>query len=406
MLCCDSAPDEASAENESLKVGDIFRTHGEEYRWTHHLSAAEEKVMSHIETCRTEVLGGHVDTCAQCGHKIPSFNSCGDRHCPECQSFAQARWINGRKQRILPTKYFHAVFTLPSQLRPLARCNPKTVYDILFKSASQTLLELAGDPKYLGGMPGLTAVLHTWTRELDYHPHVHIIVSAGALSKDNSKWIPTGDEFLFPIRVVSRLFRGKFLDAIKKARQKGLLTFKGGCANLETKAGFSSLLNRLYGIDWVVYCKKPFKGPGAVFEYLGRYTHRVAISNQRLISIGDDAVTFYTKDGKTKTLHPIEFIRRFLLHILPAGFTKIRHFGLLAPCHVNTRLETAKAILKEANPGAAASLAANQERASQLLQKIIAEYEKPPVCPRCGCHEIIRTIFPDQRQTTPKRDTS
>lgn len=364
--------------------------------------------MGHIEACRTEVLGGHVDTCTQCGHKVASYNSCGDRHCPECQSFGQARWIDGRKQRILPVGYFHTVFTLPSELRSLARCNPQVVYGILFKTATETLLELGKDPKHLGGLPGLTAVLHTWTRELDFHPHVHIIVTAGGLSTDGEIWVPSKPGFLFPVRVLGKLFRGKFLFALKRACETGILEFKGGCADLETKAGFSSLMSKLYDTDWVVYCKEPFEGPGAVFEYLGRYTHRVGISNRRLISIDDDAVTFYTKNGNTLALSPFEFIRRFLMHVLPKGFTKIRHFGLLAPCNVNTKLEKAKELLEASDPRAAAKLETEKVHASQLLESFRAEQESPTSCPRCGCREMTRTVatVKSPARNALKRDTS
>jgi hypothetical protein len=393
----------------SLKVGDIFRTHGEIYRQTHPLSAAQMRAMSHIETCRTEVLGGHVDTCTHCGHKVASYNSCGDRHCPECQSFSQAKWIDGRKQRILPTGYFHTVFTLPAELRSLTLCNPTVVYDIFFKTAAETLIELGDDPKYLGGLLGLTAVLHTWTRELDYHPHIHIIVTAGGLTPDGELWVPSKPDFLFPVRVLSKLFRGKFLCALKHAREKSLLEFKGGCAILETKEHFSSLMSKLYETDWVVYCKEPFDGPGAVFEYLGRYTHRVGISNQRLISFDDDAVTFYTKDGKTKTLAPEEFIRRFLLHILPKGFTKIRHFGLLAPCNVNSKLERARELLEATAPRAAAALTAGQTQARERLESIRAEHKKSPSCPLCNCQVMTRMIVAakgSSRGNTQERNTS
>lgn len=409
MLCCEGAPERTSVDEPSLKVGDIFRTHGEEYRRTHPLSSAQERVMGHIEACRTEVLGGHMDTCTRCGHTVASYNSCGDRHCPECQSFGQARWIDGRKQRILPTVYFHTVFTLPAGLRSLARCNPHVIYDLLFKTSTESLLELGNDPKYLGGQLGLTAVLHTWTRELDFHPHVHIIVTAGGLSPDGETWVPSKPGFLFPVRVLGKLFRGKFLFALKRQREKGMLEFKGGCADLDAKERFSSLMRKLYDTDWVVYCKEPFEGPGAVFEYLGRYTHRVGISNQRLISIDDEAVTFYTKDGNTKTLTPLEFIRRFLLHVLPKGFTKIRHFGLLAPCNVNTKLAKAKKSLEATDPCAAAALLVEQTRASQLLESIRAEQKVASTCPRCGCQEITRTLVTAKRPVVggmSNRDTS
>lgn len=365
--------------------------------------------MGNIEACRTEVLGGHVDTCARCGHTVASYNSCGDRHCPECQSFSQAKWIEGRKQRILPVGYFHTVFTLPSELRSLARCNQKVVYELLFKAAAETLLELGNDPKHLGGLLGLTAVLHTWTRELDFHPHLHVIVTAGGLAPSGKAWIPSKPDFLFPVKVLGKLFRGKFLFTLKRARQEGVLEFAGGCADLDAAERFSSLMRKLYDTDWVVYCKEPFDGPGAVFEYLGRYTHRVGISNQRLISFDDQGVTFYTRAGTTKTLPSLEFIRRFLMHILPKGFNKIRHFGLLSPCNVNTKLDKARLLLEAANPRAASALEEGQVLVSQRLESIRAEWNDAPSCPRCGCNKMTRDPVAARRpdgNTLVKRDTS
>ncbi len=409
MECCGDTPRGVSVGEPSPKVGDIFRAFGPEYRRTKRPSSAELRAMSHIEACRTEALGGHEHTCARCGHTVGMYNSCGDRHCPECQSFAQAKWIDGRKERILATGYFHLVFTLPSELRSVARCNPGVVYDLLFKAAAETLLELGRAPRHIGGLLGLTAVLHTWTRELDFHPHVHFIVTAGGLSPDGESWVPSKPDFLFPVRVMSKLFRGKFLHALGRARYRGHLEFVGNCADLADRDRFDGLMRTLYGKDWVVYCKEPFGGPGAVFEYLGRYTHRVAISNQRLISFRDDAVTFSTKNGGTKTLAPLEFIRRFLLHILPKGFTKIRHFGLHAPGNVNTKLEKAMSLLSAADPQAAATLKVGKSRVAALLESIRLEQQVAMVCPKCGCREMIRTIVPTVHSgqgATLERNTS
>jgi hypothetical protein len=305
--------------------------------------------------------------------------------------------------------YFHTVFTLPAELRSLARCNPKVVYELLFKAASETLLEIGNDPKHLGALLGLSAVLHTWTRELDFHPHLHVIVTAGGLAPSGYTWVPSKSDFLFPVKVLGKLFRGKFLFALKRARERGMLEFAGGCAELNAPERFSSLMSKLYHTDWVVYCKEPFAGPGAVFEYLGRYTHRVGISNQRLISFDDQGVTFYTKSGSTKTLRPLEFIRRFLMHVLPKGFTKIRHFGLLAPCNVNTKLEKAKQLLEAANPGAAHALKNGQVLVSLRLESIRAEQEAVPACPCCGCHKMTRVLVTAKRPVLGplvKRDTS
>lgn len=290
--------------------------------------------MRAIEVCRTEILGGHLDVCDSCGHSAPSYNSCRNRHCPKCQSLAQARWLEERKERLLPVHYFHVVFTVPATLRPLARLNQRALYKLLFEAASSTLLKLGEDPARLGAQLGFTAILHTWTRELEFHPHVHCVVTGGGLSSDGTRWVSSKPKFLFPVHVMSPLFRGLFLDGLKQLHQAGKLQL----ANID----FQRLLNSLYATDWVVYAKRPFGGPEQVFQYLGRYTHRVGISNQRLLSIDEHGVTFYTKNGRTVTLAPAEFIRRFLLHVLPLGFVKIRHYGLWASGNATTRLEVAR----------------------------------------------------------------
>jgi hypothetical protein len=299
--------------------------------------------MRDIETCRTAVLGGHLDVCDTCGVVRVSYNSCRNRHCPKCQSLRQAKWIAQRLERVLPTQHFHVVFTIPQELKPLALRNRAGFFSMLFDAASSTLLELGHDPKRVGGLLGITAVLHTWTRSLDFHPHVHCIVTGGGLSADGTQWLPVGrGRFLFPVKVMRRLFRGKLLAALALAQDRGQLKFDGSCAHLADPLAFAKLKDELYGKDWVVYCKPPFGGAEQVFKYLGRYTHRVGISNQRLIDINERGVTFFTKDGATATLAPDEFIRRFLLHVLPHRFVKIRHFGLLAPGNVNTKLQAAR----------------------------------------------------------------
>lgn len=357
----------------------------------HALSPEQLRVMGNIETCRTEVRGGHVDVCDHCGHKVPSYNSCSDRHCPKCQALRQAKWIAERKERILPTHYFHLVFTLPAELRSLAMCNRKAVFDILFHSAAETLLELGNDEKYLGGLLGITAVLHTWTRKLEFHPHVHCVVTGGGLDADGDRWKSSKPDFLFPVRVLSKLFRGKFLHALSRAHSKGNLEFAGGCAELKDPQSFAALKNRLYSKDWIAYAKPPFGGPEAVFEYLGRYTHRVAISNQRLISMDHDGITFFTKDGSTATLAPTEFIRRFLMHVLPGGYTKIRHFGLLASGNVNTKLKGAKALLApETTDGPESSNSVEASSVSWLEQLLNLNDDPPSVCPRCGIGKMKR----------------
>lgn len=320
-----------------MEVADIFRAHGEVYRQKHVLTPDQHKVMRAIEACRTDVLGGHVDVCDACGYSRPAYNSCRDRHCPKCQSLAQARWIEERMQRLLPVHYFHVVFTLPSSLRPVCRRNQRAMYKLLFEAATKTLLTLGEDPKRLGAQLGVTAVLHTWTRELEYHPHLHCIVTGGGLSLDGTRWIAARRKYLFPVKVLSSLFRGIFLDGLRRAHAAGDVRLEG--------VDPVHFIDSLYRADWVVYAKRPFGGPDQVFKYLGRYTHRVGISNQRLLSLDESGVRFATKDGRTITLAPPEFIRRFLLHVLPPGFVKIRHYGLWAAGNVTTRLAVARQVL-------------------------------------------------------------
>lgn len=333
-----------------LEVADIFRAHGEAYRQNHVLTDAMRRVMRDIETCRTAVLGGHVDVCDTCGDARVSYNSCRNRHCPKCQCLRQAKWVTQRMERVLPTRHFHVVFTVPHELKPLALCNQARFFDMLFAAASATLLELGMDPKRLGGLLGVTAVLHTWTRSLDFHPHLHCIVTGGGLSADGTRWVSVRGRgrYLFPVGVMSALFRGKLLAALTRAWKRGELELRGSCAQLADPATFTRLRDQLYRTDWVVYCKPPFGGAEQVFKYLGRYTHRVGISNQRLICMDERGITFFTRQGATATLAPQEFIRRFLLHVLPNGFVKIRHFGLLAPGNVNTKLEAARRLLMPA----------------------------------------------------------
>jgi|SoiMethySBSTD1v2_1073268.scaffolds.fasta_scaffold304775_1 putative transposase/transposase-like zinc-binding protein len=306
--------------------------------------------MRDIVACRTAILGGHLDVCPDCGFNRPAYNSCRNRHCPKCQALKQAAWIEARRERILPTRYFHVVFTVPQELNALALRNPVRVYDLMFAAATETLLELGHDPQRLGGLLGITAVLHTWTRSLAYHPHIHCIVTGGGLAADGTAWITAHRRFLFPIKVMGALFRGKILAALAQARARGLLTFAGSCADLADDTTFARWKDGLYDKSWVVFSKTPFGGPDQVFNYLGRYTHRVGISNRRLLSVDDRAVCFATKNGGTCTLRPFDFISRFLLHVLPSNFVKIRHFGLLAPSNVNTKLLTARRLLTQQEP--------------------------------------------------------
>jgi hypothetical protein len=333
-------------------VGGIARAHGEDFKGQHALTEAQRKVLRDISACRTPVLGGRVDVCAACGDEKVVFHSCRNRHCPTCQSLTQARWIEGRLARLLPTDYFHVVFTVPDELLAgLAMRNREVFFDILFAAGSQTLLALGEDEKRLGAQLGLTAVLHTWTRDLRFHPHLHCIVTGGGLTRDGA-WKATKRDYLFPVSVLSALFRGKVLAALSEAYREGRLDVRGveGFIDVpDEDAAWRRLRKKLYATKWVSFAKPPFAGAEAVFQYLGRYTHRVGLSNHRLLSATDDAVTFRTRGEETATLHPHEFLRRFLQHVLPPGFVKLRHYGLLAPGNVNTRLVTARQVL-EARP--------------------------------------------------------
>jgi hypothetical protein len=306
------------------------------------MTPEQGKTMTALVRCRTAALGGHLDVCRSCGHQAPAYNSCRNRHCPKCQSLSQARWIDQRLARIIPTKYFHVVFTLPQQLRALARGNARLMYQLLIGAAARTLLEFGGND--LRAQLGVTTVLHTWTRDLRFHPHAHCIVTAGGLD-DNDHWIPASNRYLFSVKALSKVFRGKLLDGLDRLYRAGALKLDGPCSSLRDSTNFARLKDQLYRIDWVVYAKKPFGGPEHVFRYLGRYTHRVGISNQRLISFDGNNVCFRTKGGKTVTIEAVEFVRRFLLHVLPHGFVKIRHLGLLAAKNAMTRLEVARRCL-------------------------------------------------------------
>jgi hypothetical protein len=314
--------------------------------------------MRAIEACRTSVLGGHVDVCTSCGVCHTSFNSCRNRHCPRCPALAQARWIAGRNERVLPTHYFHVVFTLPSPLRALVRGNAALLYDVLLKAAATTLLDLGKDPKHLGAQLGVTTVLHSWTRDLRYHPHAHCIVTGGGLDDTGERWIATSTKFLLPVRVLSPLFRGKFLASLRRLYRDGKLFLGGPCAELADPVVFARFVDDLYRTHWHVYSKPTFLGPEQLIKYLGRYTHRVGISDQRLRAVDADGVTFLTKGGKTATLRHESFIARFLQHVLPAGFAKIRHYGLNASSNAKTRLEKARAILDRRRPRAPVHTAA------------------------------------------------
>ena len=314
------------------------------------------KVLVAIQRCRTAAMGGHLDQCSGCGYRAISYNSCRNRHCPKCQSQARDRWLAARRAELLATPYAHVVFTLPHQLAPLALQNKEVIYGLLFRASAQTLIEIAADPRRLGAEIGFFSVLHTWNQKLQHHPHVHCVVAAGGLSCDHTHWVrPRNDRFFLPEGVLSEVFRGKFLEALQQAHASGQLRFHGLLRGMAQPKLFRSLIRQLYAPRWVVYCKPPFGGPEQVLRYLGAYTHRVAISNRRLVSFLDDKVTFRWRDSAHKnkkrllTLHVDEFLRRFLLHVLPRGFVRIRHFGFLASRRRGSLLPLCKQMLATAS---------------------------------------------------------
>ena len=339
----------------ALEVADIFRAAGPSYRLAQagRLSLAQLKVMSAIQNCRTAALGGHVDGCDDCGFLRVAYNSCRNRHCPKCQARAAQRWLDARQADLLPVEYYHVVFTLPEQISSIAYTNKAAIYRLLFDVAAETLLTIAADPKHLGASIGATLVLHTWGSALTHHPHVHGIVPGGGLSPDGERWVACRHGFFLPVRVLSRLFRRRFLEELAKAHRVGQLAFFGEHAGMVEASAFARWLAPLRTCEWVVYAKRPFAGPEAVLAYLSRYTHRVAIANSRLVALDSDRVSFRWKDyrakgrtrHKTMTLAADEFMRRFLLHVLPTGFHRIRHYGLFANAHRRVNQARARTLL-------------------------------------------------------------
>jgi hypothetical protein len=373
----------------SLEVADIFRTSGPAYRSAHagHLSLHQLKVMSAIENCRTAALGGHVEACEDCGHWRVAYNSCRNRHCPKCQGAAARTWLAEREADLLPVGYFHVVFTLPAEVADIAFQNKAAAYDLLFRAASETMLTIAADPKHLGARIGITAVLHTWGSALAHHPHVHLIVPGGGIALDGRRWISSRPAFILPVRVLGKLFRRLFLTRLIALHDAGRLAFFGAMAHLGDRRTFLRHLSPVRKKRWIVYAKAPFAGPEAVLAYLSRYTHRVAISNRRLIGFDEAGVTFSYKDyrrsgpnrQRVMTLAVDEFIRRFLLHVLPRGFHRIRHYGLLAGAARKASLALARALLDVAPP---------------LHDDILEEPRDPrPPCPCCGGQMIIVETF-------------
>lgn len=373
----------------SLEVADIFRGEAASFLRDHghSLSSQQKRVISDIQACRTAVMGGHVDACHHCGHREISYNSCRNRHCPKCQAMARAEWLQQRQAELLPIPYFHVVFTLPPEMAALAMQNKRALYGMLFEAASQTLIQVAANPRHLGAHEiGLLAVLHTWGQNLMHHPHLHCVVSGGGLSADESRWIACREYYFLPVKVLSRVFRGKFRALLAKAFDRGELGFYGDLAPLADPGAFHGFLQAATKRDWIVYAKRPFSGPDVVLKYLARYTHRVAISNARLVAYRAGQVTFRYKDyaheskQRVMTLPAAEFIRRFLLHVLPDGFMRIRHYGYLANRHRQRKLEICRRILGGAAPGESGRPAGQSEFGPD---EDCCQAETAPLCPVC-----------------------
>ena len=381
----------------ALEVADVFRRHGDAYAQAHHghLGRVERRVMSAIELCRTAALGGHTEQCADCGLVRCAYNSCRNRHCPKCQAQARAEWLEARQAELLPVAYFHVVFTLPAPVAEIAFHNKATVYAILLRTAAETLRRIAADPRHLGAEFGIVAVLHTWGQTLHHHPHVHCVVPGGGPSlacpgqrSGGTRWVACRPGFFLPVRVLSRLFRRLFIEQLQAAFEAGELDFFGALVGLAEPAAFARRLRQLRQVEWVVYAKPPFGGPAQVLAYLGRYTHRVAIANSRLVSVSDTDVSFRWKDyrhhGKAKvmTLAAHEFIRRFLLHTLPDGFHRIRHYGFLANGHRAAKLMLCRKLLKTPPPEPPVEPAENAPT--------VHRYDR---CPCCGGTMTILTTL-------------
>jgi hypothetical protein len=387
-----------------LEVADIFHRHGAAWRRANagHLSLGQLKVMSAIENCRSAALGGHVERCEDCGHHRIAYNSCRNRHCPKCQGATAKDWLAAREADLLPIGYFHLVFTLPAEITAIAYQNKTVVYDLLFRAAAETLLTIAADPKHLGARIGTTAVLHSWGSAMTHHPHVHMIVPGGGIALDGTRWVPCRPGFLLPVRVLSRLFRRLFLTGLAEAHAAGRLAFFGDLDSLQDRRTFAAHLAPLRQKNWFVYAKPPFAGPEAVLAYLARYTHRVAIANSRLVRLDQNGVTFRYKDYRrdewaryrTMTLAPGEFIRRFLLHVLPKGFHRIRHYGLLASAGCKANIARARELIAVPVPPDPPVRDDNADQAAGAA----ANYRPP--CPCCGGRMVIVESF--ERGAAPR----
>jgi hypothetical protein len=389
-------PDPGHEAAQRVEVADIFRTHGAAYQQRHHLSGGQRRVMQDIMACRTAALGGELAQCDHCSAQVIRYHSGHNRHCPQCQTLAKVRWVEARLRDLLPIPYFHCVFTLPHTLNPLAQGNPRILYGLLFQTASATLQTFGRDPKWLGGELGITMVLHTWSQTLEYHLHVHCVVTGGALAPDESRWIPTKRrDFLFPVKALAQVFRGKYLTALQSAYAQDRLQFAGATASLEDARTFQRFLAPLWQQPWVVYAKPPFASAQHVLSYLGRYTHRVALSNDRLVDLRAGQVVFRWHDRrrsnrpKVMTVAAEEFIRRFLLHVLPTGFLRIRHYGVVGNRCRTPKLATCRRLLAQPMPPVLP-----RESAATVMRRLTGiDIER---CPQChqGRLVVIATQHP------------
>ena len=400
----------------TLEVADVVRQYGDAFlaRYGTTLSGMQQRALRDLATCRTALLGGHTTQCDHCGHQESSYNSCRNRHCPKCHGAAQAQWLAAREREVLAVPYVHVVFTLPHTLSPLALQNPRVLYGLLFHTVTQTLQDIGGDPRHLGAELGGLAVLHTWGQQLHHHPHLHCVLPAGGLAPDGTRWVPCRPRFFLPVKVLSRRFRSLFLDALRREATQGTLTFAGACQPLATPQAWHQFLAPLQTTEWVVYAKEPLQTPQHVLKYLARYTHRIAIANQRLVALENGQVTFRWKDYKhghqlrTMTLDAVEFLRRFVLHILPRGFQRLRHFGFLANRVRQAKLAQCRTLLHQTVP----AISPGDARGG-AEEAIPAQDEASPVCPVCqqGHLRVVATLPPhrtarDLSVPLPQVDTS
>jgi hypothetical protein len=382
-------PDTGYGTEQQVEVADILRTHGAAYQQQHRLSGGQRRVMQDIIACRTAALGGQLAQCDHCGAEVPRYHSCQNRHCPKCQTLAKVRWVEARLRDLLPIPYFHCVFTLPHTLNPLAQGNPRLLYGLLFQTAAATLQTFGRDPTWLGGELGITMVLHTWSQTLEHHIHVHCVVTGGALAPEGDRWIPTKRrDFLFPVKALSRVFRGKYLTALQSAYAQDHLQFAGATAPLGDARTFQRFLTPLWQQPWVVYAKPPFASAQHVLSYLGRYTHRVALSNDRLVALRAGQVVFRWHDRrrrnrpKVMTVAVEEFIRRFLLHVLPAGFLRIRHYGVLGNRCRTPKLATCRRLFAQPAPAMLP-----RESAAMVMRRLTGiDIER---CPQCHQGRLV-----------------